>query len=124
MLTADCLLMFLGFDSSSRNVIPAKTFDYLATGSTILALAPHGVTADLIRGHKAGVCLCEPDSDKLVEMLESLYRDWLDNPRPSRKYRYIADIDRKRLTGRLADLLNDMVGRTRDSNVESDALGR
>jgi glycosyltransferase involved in cell wall biosynthesis len=107
---ADCLLLFLGFDESCSNVIPAKLFEYLASGTPILALAPEGITADIIRRHQAGYIVSEPDKGRTVELLARIYEEWNRRGPRERKYRYIEEIDRATLTGRLAGLL-DSIGK-------------
>lgn len=107
---ADCLLLFLGFEKSCANVIPAKLFEYLASGTPILALAPEGITADIIRRHQAGYIISEPDRGRTVELLNSIYGDWKRKGPMERRFRYIEEIDRATLTGRLADLL-DSIGK-------------
>ena len=103
---ADCLLLLLSFKSQHAPVIPAKLFEYLASPARILALAPHGTTADLISKHQAGEVLCEPDRQKMAASLDRLYGDWRNNVHKPRKYRYIKEIDRKYLAERLAGELN------------------
>jgi glycosyltransferase involved in cell wall biosynthesis len=103
---ADVLLLILGFHQESRNVIPAKFFEYLASGCPILALVPDGVIAQQVGRYKAGYCLCYPDQDKLIDIFEELYQQWSNNRTKTRRFRYIEDIDRERLVNRVAELLN------------------
>jgi len=103
---ADLFLLLLSFQKQHRHVIPAKLFEYLACGAPVLALAPQGVTSEMIEKHNAGACLSEPNRDMMVQLLERFYQEWKDNPRRDRKYRYIKQIDRSQLTGQLAKLLD------------------
>ena len=105
---ADYLLLLLGFREQNRNVIPAKLFEYLASGARIFALAPEGVTTELIKKYEAGFSLSIPDKDAMKDLLGRIYKDWQKEPARKRKYRYIEDIDRAKLTGRLAEILETM----------------
>ncbi|MCX6826815.1 MAG: glycosyltransferase, partial [candidate division Zixibacteria bacterium] len=107
---ADYFLLLLGFREQNRNVIPAKMFEYLASGAKILALAPDGVAVDLIKRYKAGIYISEPDKKQMMELLQRLYQDWLAAPLKPRKYRYIEEIDRLKLTGKLAAILDSTTG--------------
>jgi hypothetical protein len=107
---ADCLLLFLGFEGSGANVIPAKLFEYLASGTSILALAPEGMTADIIKRHQAGHIISKPDKRQCVKLLNDIYNEWKGKGSMERKFRYIEEIDREKLTGRLAGLL-DSIGK-------------
>lgn len=105
--SSDYLLLLLGFKDEYKNVIPAKLFDYLATGIPIIAIAPDGVTVDLIRKYRAGSWQCTPDKESMKQLLTRLYKDWQYRPVEEKKYRYIDEIDRNYLTGKLAEILEN-----------------
>lgn len=108
MTRADCLLLFLGFEESSAAVIPAKLFEYLAAGKPILALAPKGVTSDIIERYGAGYSLHEPDRDSLTGLFDRLRRERGGAGKGGGRLRYIEEIDRRNLTGRLAEILEKL----------------
>jgi glycosyltransferase involved in cell wall biosynthesis len=101
-MQADCLLLFLGFRPQAKNVIPAKLFEYLASGIQILATAPKGPATELIDKYSAGFYICEPDREKMAAIIQKIYERHGDSLSVKRRYRYLADIDRARLTERLA----------------------
>ena len=103
---ADYALLLLGFKEQTRNVIPAKLFDYLASGLKILALSPEGVCVDLVKKYNAGVYLNKPNTESMIGIFDQIYKEWLAEPNRVKKYRYIDEIDRKNLTGRLSELLD------------------
>ena len=105
---ADCLLLFLGFDRACSGVIPAKLFEYLAAEVPILALAPDGAATDIISGYRAGYAISEPDNNAMKGLIDKLYREWSGKKTISRGFRYIEEIDRINLTGRLAGLLDQL----------------
>jgi len=51
--------------------IPAKVYDYLATGARILAIADDGGTADLVRDTGCGRAFSTHDVDAIAEFIES-----------------------------------------------------
>ena len=53
-------------------VLPAKIFDYLGSGSQILALAGEGATADLIRETSAGASFSPSDINGLKRYFRGL----------------------------------------------------
>jgi glycosyltransferase involved in cell wall biosynthesis len=55
-------------------VLPAKIFDYLGSGSKLLALAGHGATADLMRETGAGMCVAPNDVPALKRYLGDLLK--------------------------------------------------
>jgi glycosyltransferase involved in cell wall biosynthesis len=89
-------------------VLPAKIFDYLGSGSKILAIAGAGATADLIRETDAGCCFSPDDVAGLKkyfhELLEGQRYENLRNE-PGLFARY----DARSLTGQLvAELSNTL----------------
>jgi len=56
--------------------IPAKTFEYMASGADIIALTSDGATADLLRETGYGIVV-EPESiQKIKEALEACYQKY------------------------------------------------
>jgi glycosyltransferase involved in cell wall biosynthesis len=58
-----------------RLVLPAKIFDYLGSGSAILAIAETGATADFMAETRCGRCFSARDVEGLTDYLESLLKD-------------------------------------------------
>jgi glycosyltransferase involved in cell wall biosynthesis len=89
-------------------VLPAKVFDYLGTGSKLLALAGEGATADLLRETKAGRCFSPSDVPGLKTYLRELleggrYRDLRNDPG------LFARFDARTVTGQLVAQLSGSV---------------
>lgn len=112
LLQADYLLLLLGFNEESKNVIPAKLLEYLASGVKILALAPEGVTTSIIKRYQVGECLTAPDENLLAEILNRILSEWENNPSRNRGFRYIEEFDREKLVGNLAQLLDKVTQTT------------
>jgi glycosyltransferase involved in cell wall biosynthesis len=109
--SADALLLLLS-DERGKNVVPSKTFEYLASGKPILALIPpDGDAAGIIRRTKTGV-VADFNDDKAIEtaFLE-LYRQWQGMGEPFRPdAEALAEYNQRRITRRFAALLNEMIG--------------
>jgi hypothetical protein len=87
-------------------VLPAKIFDYLGSGSTLLALAEPGATSDLLLETGAGRCFSRKDISGLKDYLLGLligarYRDLRNEPGRFSRY------DARALTGQLVSELSD-----------------
>jgi glycosyltransferase involved in cell wall biosynthesis len=90
-------------------VLPAKIFDYLGSGSKILALAGDGATADLISETGAGACFAPSDVSALKGYFQRLleggrYKDLQNEPGSFARY------DARVLTGQLVAELSDNMG--------------
>jgi glycosyltransferase involved in cell wall biosynthesis len=91
-------------------MLPAKIFDYLGSGTKLLALADAGATADLILETDGGKCFSQNDvaglKEYLAELLrEGAYRSLRNDPASFRRY------DARRLTGQLAAELAEQCAR-------------
>jgi hypothetical protein len=58
-----------------RLVVPAKIYDYLGSGSKVLAIAERGATADLMAETGSGRCFSETDVSGLRDYLGGLIAD-------------------------------------------------
>lgn len=70
---SDVLLLMLGFRPTSRYVIPAKLYDYLAVGRPVLAFAPEGEVSSLLSDRGVHSVLPRDDPAAVATILESLY---------------------------------------------------
>ena len=91
--------------SNHGMAVPAKIYDYLGSGSKLLALAEPGPTADLIQETGGGTCFSPNDVSGLKTYLEGLitsgaYRQLRNDPELYRRW------DGRSLTGQLAALLS------------------
>jgi len=91
-------------------MLPAKIFDYLGSGSKLLALADGGATADLLVETDGGTCFSQNDVAGLKKYLHELlkdgaYRSLGNDPASFRRY------DARRLTGQLAAELAERCAR-------------
>ena len=117
--TCDALLLLLSRERGDY-VIPSKTFEYMASGKTILALVPeNGEVASIIRRTGTGRVVDFEDRDALKPVLLQLYEDWKNDgriiPNPPRR---IEKYNQKIITGKLAELLDNLLHRS----VEIDDL--
>jgi len=81
-------------------VVPAKIYDYLGTGSAVMALAESGATADLMAETQCGPCFSHTDIAGIREYLAGLlasgrFRDLRNQPETFARY------DARALTARL-----------------------
>jgi glycosyltransferase involved in cell wall biosynthesis len=107
LLAANLLLLIIGDGPDNEGVLTGKIFEYLAASKPILALAPEGAAADLVREAQAGRVVSPADISAIANALLELYACWeqgtLDiTPRPEVVARY----ERRNQTARLASLLD------------------
>jgi glycosyltransferase involved in cell wall biosynthesis len=87
--------------------IPGKTFEYLKTRRPILALTSEGAVATLLR-RTGGAWVVSPDDQPgIINAVRECYRLWKYGlPSPAPDPLIVESFDRRRTTGRIAELLN------------------
>ncbi len=105
MRNASELCLLLADVPGAERVLPGKTFEYLATGREILAIAPQGEMQEVLSGF-AGVSQCSPrDVPGICEHLAQR----LAAAAPPRSHpRVLGCYDRRQQAGQLADTLNEV----------------
>ena len=101
-------------EDEHEGLIPTKLFDYLGTGRPILALAPTGPVAQIVRDANAGVVVHPNDVRSIADSILSHYEKWKSgipalpenfNRASLRKY------SARELTRQFASILDDMSSR-------------
>lgn len=92
--------------------VPGKTYEYLASGRTILGAVPQGDARDLLR-RAGGSFVCEPDDvDAMTEILAECAEARLNNdPLPQRDLGFVREFEWARRADRVEALLLSVVGR-------------
>lgn len=108
---ADALFLPLhGLASGNRSrIVPGKTYEYLATGNTIIGCLPEGDARDLVLNSENSVIANPTDPDSIVQALieaEKLYRK---NKAKQFPLPWVKRYERKMLTSRLDDFLSKIV---------------
>jgi glycosyltransferase involved in cell wall biosynthesis len=112
LVDSHLLLLLVVEDPQAGRFIPGKLFEYIGSGTPILALAPEGEAADLIRRTKAGRVVTPGDGEAIRRALDEAYRAYREGTRPfgSPDPDAVAALTRKALTARLAGLLDGITG--------------
>ena len=76
-LGADVLLLVVDDVAGSEGIVPGKVFEYIGARRPVLAIAPEGDVADLIRRTRAGVVVDRRDIDGMAGALAG----WIEEKR-------------------------------------------
>ena len=108
LLQSDLLLLL---SEKQLIEIPGKTFEYLKTLRPILALTYEGAVARLLR-RTGGAWVVSPDDQPgVTNAVRECYRLWKCGlPGPAPDPLIVESFDRRRTTGRIAELLNFFAG--------------
>jgi glycosyltransferase involved in cell wall biosynthesis len=105
---SDVLLILQRGGTSAASHIPAKVFEYLFAAKPILAIAAPGALGELLTASGLGVTVAPHDVTGLANAIRALYRDHRSGNLCARPdMAYISRFDRRNLTARFADLLEE-----------------
>jgi glycosyltransferase involved in cell wall biosynthesis len=111
MMSASALLLIQPGHPLS---VPAKAYEYLATGLPVLAIADEGETADLVRKSGAGIVVSARDEDQMVQALAELVQ-----PTPRQPVDGVW-FDGERRAGEMVNLFHAVLGDLTGSEVAND----
>lgn len=112
MLGADVLLLPINHVRGATGIVTGKLFEYLAARRPILCIGPTaGEAAAIIEETDAGVTAGFEDADRIELVLTSWYHAWeAGRPVSGSEDRKVERYSRREQTGRLAAILDDLVG--------------
>lgn len=99
------LLLYPIADSASEDFIPGKTFEYLASGNRVLAIGPQVAGVKILEECGAVETLAHADIAAIEQALITHYDKTKMNGRLRRQQRSFLHFERKHLTARLAEVL-------------------
>jgi len=106
LLESRLLLLFIEEGPAARGILTGKLFEYLGSGVPILALAPEGEAAELIRTTRGGRVVPGDDAEAVAGALREAFAAFRRGERPfgDPDRAAILRTSRPELTARLADL--------------------
>jgi glycosyltransferase involved in cell wall biosynthesis len=113
IVNSHLLLLLVVGDPMAGGVIPGKVFEYIGSGTPILALAPEGEAADLIRRTRAGRVVAPGDAAGIRRALDEAFLAYREGRRPFGEPdpEAVRGLTRQALTARLAGVLDAATGR-------------
>jgi glycosyltransferase involved in cell wall biosynthesis len=109
LLDSQLLLLMIEGGAEAKGMLTGKLFEYLGSGTPILALAPEGEAAEILRSTGAGQVVEGADQAGIREALLAAWRahrrggPWV-RPDPEA----VAAYSRQRLTARLAGIFDSL----------------
>ena len=96
-------------ETDTLGLIPAKLFEYLASGRPILCIGPtNGDTAHILDEAKAGITVAFEDKERMKTVVKDLYREHSEGKTLFDGNKAIEKYSRKSLAGEYAQLLFDL----------------
>ncbi len=111
MCAADVLILALPDIPKAGGHISAKIYEYMASGTPVLASVPDGEMSELIEKSGCGWVVPPDDPRAVAEKLDYLYRLWSDNAlRVEPDGDYVGTFTRSNAAGKLAEVIKYLDG--------------
>jgi len=112
LMTSDALLLIVDEYAGGEEIVPGKVFEYIGARRPIIGIAHDGAVSELLRSTNAGRTARNDDVPAIERIILEYYGDYLYNrPGFSPDLTTIGQYERKEITGRLARLLDESLGR-------------
>lgn len=111
LLRSDLLLLIIDDAPANKGILTGKLFEYLGARRPILALAPEGNAADLIRQTRAGFIVQPKNISLIKELLIDIRKKWKAGQLTDGIFdeTKINVLDRRQLTAQLAKILDTTI---------------
>ncbi|HEX9653125.1 MAG TPA: glycosyltransferase family 4 protein [bacterium] len=114
LLGSDVLLLIIDDAPASSGILTGKLYEYIGAGKPILALAPEGEAADLIRKYKLGWAVPPKDSAAILKVLHEIVDHRGREKEPPQVGGALGTrFERRNQTGELARILDELIGAQR-----------
>lgn len=121
--TAD--LLFLPMQNlpagTRATIVPGKTYEYLASGTPILAAVPEGDARDILASAGNATIVRPDDIGAMADALRQQLRRHLDGTSRTPQADVVASFEYAHLAGRLAEVFDSVLGETRVREVDAGA---
>ena len=109
MLSSSALLLIIDAAPVNQGILTGKLFEYIGAKKPILALAPEGEAAKLIRGLNIGKVVKPDDVTAIKKTLFDYFTQWQNNKLSLKVHENsIQHLERKSLTKDLAKIFDDI----------------
>jgi glycosyltransferase involved in cell wall biosynthesis len=113
-VNADYLLLIVDTGATADGVIPGKLFEYVASERPIFALCNAAATNEIIQKANIGKVMAVEDVQACYSALEEILDDPDYGELAEVNKRYLSQFDRKTLTEKLANLLDQLTDKATD----------
>jgi glycosyltransferase involved in cell wall biosynthesis len=116
------LLLLLQASEDTTSLVPAKLYEYLRAMRPVLALVLPGATTEVLAQTGGGWIANPRNPDDLEEAMARIFSDWQGGSLRGRhaKLDALQEFDRRRLTGKLAAIFDEVVKSHRIHATEVD----
>jgi glycosyltransferase involved in cell wall biosynthesis len=112
LLNSSALLLIIDEAAAAGSIVTGKIYEYLAARKPILALAPDGDAADLIRGLNAGKVASPGDAEGVKKVMKEWMESWLaGRPIPRASAEAVRPFERRTQAGEMAAFFEEIINK-------------
>jgi glycosyltransferase involved in cell wall biosynthesis len=116
LVDADLLILPLAKVLNCEGHIPSRTYEYLASGTPVLAIVPDGDLNDLLSDFPQVICVDPEDPGGVIKALTDLISKWENNERiPKAEPSRLRLESRKMRANEMHEILTGIKGKMRES---------
>jgi len=109
LFQSNALLLIVDDFKGNDEIVPGKVFEYIGAGKPILALAPEGAVADVIRETESGEIVRANDIAAIADKFSRFFFAWQKGTLLIKQnHEAVNHYNRREITGQLARLLDDV----------------
>jgi glycosyltransferase involved in cell wall biosynthesis len=109
LLRSDALLLVVDEAAGSEGIVPGKVFEYIGAQRPVIALAPEGAIAELMRETRSGFIASNQDIPAIKSVFVECYQNFLyDRSKFQQDREAVRRYDRREITHQLAELLDTL----------------
>jgi glycosyltransferase involved in cell wall biosynthesis len=109
LFQSDALLMIVDDFRGNEEIVPGKVFEYIGAGKPIIALAPEGAVAAVIRETRSGRIVRSDDIHAVAETFQHYYDQWISGMLGLEQDKAeVLKYERHEVAKRLAGLLDEV----------------
>ncbi len=123
LLQSDLLVLIVDESELSGEIVPGKVFEYIGSGKPVIAFAPEGAAARVIRSTGAGQVAGPGDARKGGEIIHAFYSDFVEGMSSTESGLFVPDekairgFERKEATRKLSLVFNKILERENEQTA-------
>ncbi|MBU7017898.1 MAG: glycosyltransferase family 4 protein [Theionarchaea archaeon] len=116
MVRADLLLLIIGAEKDDDKISTGKLFEYMGSGTPVLAVAPPGAAAEVVEKAQIGIVVHPNDENEIKKTILRLYQEYKEKKlRATPNKKVVEQYDVRNLSEKVATVLDTITKNSRSN---------
>ncbi len=117
IINSDVLLLLIGTGKDDNKISTGKLFEYMGSGTPVLAVVPEGVAADIVRSANIGIVVHPNNKEGIKKAILQLYEKYKEGElKITSNQKIIRQYDMRLLSKKFSEVLDEIVCGDRDED--------